>query len=233
MANRKELRGGEKGLREGSDRGEDKVYDSGQLSGDFFRRRTMSLATPQQLITAEDLAELSQDGRDYEIVDGVLKEVLPVGAYASDLEGIVHFHLTQFIRERQVSGKVLPGTARFRLQRDPDTVRGPDASFTSSAKLPPGPLPDTHLDLAPDLAVEIVSKSNTAEDIERKIVDYLQAGVRMVWVIHPATRSAYLYTSMDRVQRIEESGELDGGDALPGFRLKLAQLFQEAGKKNG
>jgi Uma2 family endonuclease len=192
----------------------------------------MSVAAPQ-LITAEDLSELSKDGRDYEIVDGVLKEVLPVGAYESKLEFLVARHLQSYVDAGKASGEVLPASARFRLCRDPDIVRGPDASFTPSGKLPPGPLPDTHLDLAPDLAVEIVSKSNTAEEIERKIIDYLQAGVRMVWVIYPETRTAYLYTSMDKVQRIEESGELDGGDAMPGFRLKLAQLFQEAGKKIG
>lgn len=192
----------------------------------------MSLASTQ-LVTAEDLSTLPKDNGEYEIVDGVLKEVLPVGAYGSNLEAILIHRFMSFAESQSLAGRVLPGTARFRLRRDPDTVRGPDVSFTREDRLPQGPLPDSHVDLAPDLAVEIISKSNTAEGVERKITDYLQAKVRMVWVIYPETRTAYLYTSMDHVRHIGESGDLDGGDAVPGFRMKLADLFQEAAGKKG
>ncbi len=82
--------------------------------------------------------------------------------------------------------------------------------------------------LIPDLAIEVLSKSNTKREMERKLMEYFQAGVRLVSYIDPRKRDARAYTSVDQVTIMAEDGFLDGGDVLPGFRLSLAELFAEA-----
>ncbi|MDA0839291.1 MAG: Uma2 family endonuclease [Planctomycetota bacterium] len=188
----------------------------------------MSLAAPKT-VTADILEELSQDGRSYEIVKGVLVEVPPVGNYVAKIEFLIAYYIQRFLDEQGLEGEVLPAAARFRLERDPETVRGPDVSFIRSDRLPEG-LPDGYQDLAPDLAVEVVSKSNDPEELEAKIVEYFEAGTGMVWVVYPRTHSAYIYTSLEQARRIGPSGYLDGGEILPGFQLSLKDLFAAAGK---
>ncbi len=77
----------------------------------------------------------------------------------------------------------------------------------------------------PDLAVEILSQSNTAEEMERKLREYFQAGVRLVWTIEPKTRTARAYTAAGAWTEIGSDSLLLGGEVLPGFELPLAQLF--------
>jgi Uma2 family endonuclease len=105
-------------------------------------------------------------------------------------------------------------------------VRAPDVCFISwnrfkNRELPPEPIPD----LAPDVAIEVLSAGNTAAEMQRKLHDYFAAGVRLVWYIDPATRSAKSYTAEDEIIAVDESGVLSGGDVLPGFELPLAALF--------
>jgi Uma2 family endonuclease len=187
----------------------------------------MSLAQPKHY-TAEDLDELQRDGKRHEIEKGVLIEIPHKGNRISLIELETACYLSDYSKENGISGVVLPGSARFRLQSSPDTVRGPDVSFICGERLPDG-IPDRVQDLVPDLVVEIVSKSNPADEIETRIIDYLEAGTRLLWVIYPKSRSAYIYQSLDTVKRIDAGGVLEGGDVLPGFSLSLQELFAAAG----
>ena len=103
-------------------------------------------------------------------------------------------------------------------------MRAPDVSFVVSNRLPAGP-PQGYVPFAPDLAVEIVSPSDRASDVTRRLIDYLDAGSRLVWVIDPGTRTAAVHRSPSDVFMLREHDVLDGGDVLPGFRLPLAELF--------
>jgi Uma2 family endonuclease len=110
------------------------------------------------------------------------------------------------------------------LAREPDTVRGPDVCFYSTERIPRsghakgfwGP---------PDLAVEITSPSNRASAIQEKVTDYLDAGVRLVWVFDPPTRSVTVYRPGGEARLLRESDSVEGDDVLPGFRLELAGFF--------
>ena len=114
----------------------------------------------------------------------------------------------------------------FILRRDPDLVRAPDQAFVSQARLEANPPPERgYWELAPDLAVEIISPEDRAGEIEEKVRDYLQAGVRLVWLLYPLTRRAHVYAADGSVRVILEERELDGEDVLPGFRAPLAELF--------
>ena len=82
-------------------------------------------------------------------------------------------------------------------------------------------------DIVPDLAVEVLSKSNTAEEILAKLWDYFQAGTRLVWVVCPSVRQVYVYTSPTDVRILAEPADLDGGEVVPGFRVSLHRLFED------
>ena len=109
----------------------------------------------------------------------------------------------------------------------PGLVRIPDVAFISWERLPGKVVvPDEAIpDLAPDLAVEVLSEGNTKEEMERKLKDYFFAGVRLVWYIDLKKRTAEVYTSPDQGVTLTEGQTLDGGEVLPGFRLPLRQLF--------
>jgi Uma2 family endonuclease len=110
----------------------------------------------------------------------------------------------------------------------PGLVRIPEVSFISWDRFPNRRLPDEPIpDLAPDLAVEVLSPSNTREEMRRKLHDYFTAGSRLVWFVDPAARTVTVYTSPDQSMVLRPDQTLDGGPVLPGFSLPLSQLFAE------
>ncbi len=113
----------------------------------------------------------------------------------------------------------------FVLAVAPDTLLAPDVSYTREDWLPPESARGRFLRLAPDLAVEVLSPTDTAAEIAEKVSLYLEAGTRLVWVVDPRRRTVAVHTP-DRVARTLVVGDtLDGGDVLPGFVLPLAELF--------
>ncbi|MBI4538894.1 MAG: Uma2 family endonuclease [Gemmatimonadetes bacterium] len=111
------------------------------------------------------------------------------------------------------------------VSTDPPTVRGPDLAFVAANRLPSGPPARGFLDLAPNLCIEVVSPSNTAAEIREKVREYLGAGTAEVWVVDPQTRSVIVHSSRGPSRTLSADDELDGGEVLPGFRLRLRSLF--------
>jgi Uma2 family endonuclease len=111
----------------------------------------------------------------------------------------------------------------------PGLVRIPDISFISWDRLPDRRVPREPIpDLAPDLAVEVISRHNTRQEMDRKLQDYFAAGVRLVWhVYHSPRREVWVYVSPTEHSVVREDETLDGGAVLPGFQLALADLFAE------
>src|SRR5262249_18887997 len=110
----------------------------------------------------------------------------------------------------------------------PKLVRGPDASFVSWKTRPERVVPQEQISKqVPDLAVEILSPSNTPAEMRIKLKEYFLGGVKLVWIIDPETRTAEAYTAPDKKTATPASGTLDGGEVLPGFRLPLAKLFEK------
>lgn len=129
----------------------------------------------------------------------------------------VHVH-------RRELGIVVSETG-FLLERDPPTVRGPDAAFISAERLGAGEIPTGFWPVAPELAVEVLSPANTAEEIQEKVLQFLEAGTRTVWVVHPEARSVTVWTPPAEARVVDEDGTLDAGDVVPGFRIEVAELF--------
>lgn len=113
---------------------------------------------------------------------------------------------------------------RFLLEEDPPTVRLPDLAFL--AEVPPDEDVDSYSLPSPDLAVEVLSPSNRATEIQDKVLGYLAAGTRLVWVVDPDTRSVTVYRSCQDANVLTAEGILDGGDTLPGFEMSVAELFE-------
>lgn len=115
--------------------------------------------------------------------------------------------------------------AGFVLSRDPDTVRAPDLSFVSNARLPAREYAGTYWRMAPDLAVEILSPSNRPAEVLRKASEYIDAGSRLVWLVDARRRTVTVVRPGVDPVTLGADDALDGADVLPGFRLPLAELF--------
>ena len=103
-------------------------------------------------------------------------------------------------------------------------VRLPDVSFVSRSRLPDGKVPREPIpDLPPDLAVEIISGSNTPREMDRKLREYFQAGVRLVWYVYPESKTVRVYQSPDAAISLSENQTLAGGDVLPSFSLRIQE----------
>jgi len=163
----------------------------------------------------------------YEVVNGRLVELPPMGVYESDIANWLADLLYETAREGPL-GRVFVELL-FRIDVGRDLKRRPDVAFVSAARWPAGKrLPKGEAwDMVPDLAVEVLSKSNTAEEILAKLEDYFRAGTRLVWVVCPSVRQVYVYTSPTDVQILAGPADLDGGEVVPGFHVSLLRLFED------
>jgi Uma2 family endonuclease len=173
-------------------------------------------------------AESAREKRICELIDGVLVEKAMGGREA--LLAVVIARLLDEIVEKHDLGIVLGPDATLRLW--PGRVREPDVCFVSWDRLPGNEVPEEPIpDLAPNLAIEVLSRSNTTKEMQLKRRDYFQSGVLEVWEIQPKTQTAEVFTSPTKRRRIGKDGVLDGGDILPGFKLLLKELFARLKKK--
>jgi Uma2 family endonuclease len=176
------------------------------------------------LFTAEELFCLPADERRLELVKGKLYEMAPAGGRPGRVAMRIGRLLDAHV-ELTGLGQVFAAETGFTLQRNPDTVRAPDAAFVAQDRMPPGETPDGYLALAPDLAVEVISPNDRPREVREKVADWLNAGTRLVWVIYPASRTVAVHRPPDSVEELGEVDTLDGADVVPGFYCRVAELF--------
>jgi Uma2 family endonuclease len=177
-------------------------------------------------LTAEDLFWMPDNGKRRELVKGELREMPPAGSVHGAFGGRLQAYLGIHILNHQL-GQIFLAETGFIIKRAPDTVRAPDIAFISKERLPE-PLPDGYLPVAPDLAVEVVSPSDSAREVRDKVNEWLNFGVRMVWVVEPRKRTIKEYRLNSDEQPVRIFGEddvLDGGDVVPGFSLPVCKVF--------
>jgi len=174
-----------------------------------------------QLMTAEELLYTRVPNKRTELVRGRLIVHEPPGGRHGYVAANLAFRLSQHV-DLTGAGAVFVGDVGFTLQRDPDTVRGPDVAFVSKDRLPPGPIPTSYLEFAPDLVVEVLSHHDRPGEVLAKVGDWLDAGARLVWVIDPERRLARVYRADGAEQQLDETHQLLGEDVLPGFSCSLA-----------
>jgi Uma2 family endonuclease len=183
----------------------------------------MSQAT-QKLITADEFFHMPEpaDGSRQELVRGVIETMPPPGT----LHGVCCLKVGRVVGnfvESKGLGTVASNDAGFITERDPDTVRGADVAFWSRQSLPT--VPRGYAGVPPDLAVEVVSPEDHFSRLTRKVVHYLEHGVRLLWVIDPEDRSLTVYRSDQPLRILGEGDTLSGEDVLPGFTCRLADLL--------
>jgi Uma2 family endonuclease len=171
-------------------------------------------------ITDEDLLKLPRDGNKYELVDGQLL-VGPAGWLHEQIVMRLASRLVAFVESKGL-GTVLGSNALFVLPSG--NKRGPDISFVAAGRLDRA-RGEAFPKLSPDLAVEVLSPGDSTRRVLDKVGEYLEAGVRLVWVIDPKRRSAAVHRSLGDVRTVTGEGVLDGEDVIPGFRCHLADII--------
>lgn len=160
-----------------------------------------------------------------ELVHGDVRMMTPASGAHGLVSGNVFRLLSVHVNERRL-GHCFADSTGFELPGVPDTVRAPDASFVRADRLPPAGVGGGWLTLAPDLAVEVLSPTETASDLEKKLSDYATAGVRMVWVIDPDKRRVSVVGRGIPARWIGDRDTLDGGEVVPGFACPVWRLFE-------
>ena len=177
--------------------------------------------TTRRVATEEDLLAMPNDGHKYELVDGEIR-VSPTGNRHGAVIAELTALLVNFVKPRGL-GFVIAGDAGFRLPSK--NVRCPDVGFVSKGRFPNDKVPDDFGDLAPDLAAEVLSPHDRPRHVLDKVGEYLEAGVRLIWVIDPRHDRAVVYRSLSDVREIGPDGVLDGEDVLPGFSCALRDIL--------
>jgi len=183
----------------------------------------MATVTGDRRYTPEDLLKMS-DGERFELADGQLVET-EMSLLASFVTARLIELLSAFVRPRELGGVFNSDASYQCFPRDRTRVRRPDASFISRARLRSEYLTG-HVPIAPDLAVEVASPNDSFYDVQEKIEEYLQAGVKLIWVMNPDTRIVQIYRADRTVDHLDLGGEISGEDVIPGFRCQIADLFK-------
>jgi Uma2 family endonuclease len=200
----------------------------GDLMAQFdevLARRILLRPTPGTATMDDVIAIHDREDRLCELVDGVLVEKV-MGYFEGNFACVLIQILKNFLDQHRL-GVANGPDGMMRLA--PGLIRIPDVSFVSRDQFPDGkpgrePVPL----LSPTLAVEILSRNNTRDEMERKLRDYFAAGSRLVWYLDPEERSVRVYTSPETFNTLDESKALDGGDILPGFHLEIREWFARA-----
>lgn len=173
---------------------------------------------------AEQLATMPNDGKRYELVNGELRMISPAGFEHGRLVMRLASRLNQHVEEHQL-GVVSAAETGFLLSRNPDTVRAPDVAFVEQNRLTRHADTRGYLPLAPDLVAEVVSPSDSHSEVEKKSLAWRTAGVRMVLVVEPATRTIQVYRSGNNIVSLTDQDTLDASDIVPGWRLVIGEVF--------
>lgn len=181
-------------------------------------------SSPMLMTVDEFLTASVPDGKA-ELVRGELRVTpppgAPHGAAATNLVLLLGVHVNA-----NRLGRVFGDSFGYILTQLPQTVRVPDLSFVQADRLPPEGIGPGLLRFAPDLAVEVLSPSESASELEEKLADYTAAGTRLIWVVDPARRTVMILAPAQPVRWLQEADVLDGGEVVPGFSCKVAEIFE-------
>ena len=177
-----------------------------------------------RLTTSEELLRKPEDGFRYELVEGELRKMTPAGNVHGHVAMRFGARLEQFVRENRF-GRVYAAETGFKLSSDPDTVRAPDVAFVSRRRLEEVGEVAGYWPGAPDLAVEVLSPSDTHAEVTEKSLAWLGAGCRMVLAVDPSQRTVTVYRSRQDIRILTHQDAFDGADVVPDFSLPVSDLF--------
>ena len=175
------------------------------------------------LNTAGDLIKLSASGR-YELVKGVLKNLSPSGKTHGFISANICTIISNFVKKHKL-GLVTGAETGYKLSSNPDTVRAPDMAFESNDKLAESGFTEGYSTVMPELVVEVNSPNDIYSEVINKVNEWLNAGVDQVWIIEPKNKTVVIHSTKGSTV-LTSAEEMDGGDILPGFKCKVAEIFE-------
>jgi Uma2 family endonuclease len=183
----------------------------------------MDTISAEKQYTVDDLPAV-ENGDCFELVDGRLVEK-HMGAEAGAIGANIIFLLRGFVRDHPL-GRVFTQDAGYQLfPEDRRRLRKPDVSLIRNERLGDRPVPRGDVAMPPDLAVEVVSPTDLAEDVNARVVDYLRANVPLIWLVYPATRFVQVFGPGGRASYLFPADEITGEDVLPGFACRVEEFF--------
>lgn len=183
------------------------------------------MATTKQLVTAEELLCLPDDGFRYELVRGELRKMPPAGHRHGELALSIGASLRNFVKESGL-GKAYAAETGFKLESDPDHVLAPDAAYVALDRAAPAIETQGFFPGPPDLAVEVTSPSDTYSEVEEKVADWLDAGTRAVVVVDPRRRTVKVHRSVSDSAVLTDADTLAVDDVVPGWAMPVREIFE-------
>ncbi|HEX8671450.1 MAG TPA: Uma2 family endonuclease [Longimicrobium sp.] len=181
------------------------------------------MATQIRTSTADELLRMPSDMR-CELIEGEIFEMTPAGRPHGRIASRFHGRLEPYVREREL-GEAYVAEFGYRVETNPDTVLVPDVSFVTAAREHEFEEDEGYFPGAPDLAVEVISPTDRYSEVALKVQKYLKAGARMVVVIDPPKRTLIVHQSRSEVLILKEGDVFDAGDLIPGFQVRVRDLF--------
>ncbi len=182
----------------------------------------MTLMKLKGQATIEDLLQCPKDGRKYELVDGEIL-VSPAGARHAEIAFKVA-HIVATLLEESPLGKIYGDNLGICFPNG--NLRSPDMTFVRSEKLPGGKSPDSFGEFIPDLAVEVLYPYDSLKEVGRKIGEFLECGVPLVWLVDPAHETVTVYRSLSDTAQYSAQDVITAEPALPGFSCPVSQFFR-------
>lgn len=183
-----------------------------------------STIAPPKLMTADELAELPDDGFRYELVRGERRRMPPAGFEHGDSIMNLAAPLKIHVAENNL-GKVLAAETGFQLTDAPDSVRAPDISFVRRERIEERGTVKGYWKGAPDLAIEVVSPRDKLYEVDEKVDDFLAAGAQVVCIVYPKRRTVTVHRPNREPQILTLNETLDLSDVVPGFTIAVSKIF--------
>jgi Uma2 family endonuclease len=181
-------------------------------------------------VSPEDLLRMPDRGKGYELVDGELKE-MSVSKESSHVAGRVYLRLAQHCEANQPAWVYPEGTSYRCFRDDRGRVRRADTSIILLDRMPLATFKDEgHCSTVPDLVVEVISPNDLASEVEEKLAEWLDSGVKVVWVVNPATRTVRVHRGDGGYAFFRAADTLTAPELLPGFAVPVADLFRMPGE---
>jgi len=183
-----------------------------------------SMPNSKRLVTAEDLERMPEDDFRYELVEGRILRMSPVGGVHGGLTAGFIALLVTHVKAARIGA--VATELGFILARNPDTVRAPDIAFINRERIPAGGLPKGFWKGAPDLAVEVLSPDDRPSDVRTKVDEYLAYGTGLVLVVDPDEQTVCAHRRGAPPLTLGVNDTLDLDDAVPGFRCRVREIFE-------